>query len=272
MVGTLCSFCVMALGARELSGHLDTIQILFFRSVTGLVFVSILIFIVGDLSLFLTRRIGIHSLRNTFHFAGQFGWFLGITLLPLADVFALEFTVPFWTALIAFIVLKEKATARKIVSIILGLLGVVVIVQPSLAIFDYASLVVLGAAMCYAVAHTSTKSLSSSEHPLTILFFMCIIQLPIALFFSWSEWENPEGIQWFWVVLIGLTALSAHFCMTKAMQYADVTVVLVMDFFRLPVIAIIGLLLYSEDFKLSLILGAGLMLIGNMLNIKSQKK
>ncbi len=260
----------MAIGARELGGELDTFQILFFRSVIGIFVVSI---IVANTSkqLFRSKRSRLHVLRNIFHFGGQYGWFLGISLLPLAEVFALEFTVPLWTALIAFIFLKERFTAKKLASITLGIIGVVVIVKPGLDIIDIASLIVLGSAVCYAVSYVSTKSLSSTENPLTILFLMCLIQLPIGLFFSLLNWQNPIGVQWLWLIVIGLTALSAHYCLAKAMQYAEVTVIVTMDFLRLPVIALVGVFLYSENFEFTLIIGVSLMLAGNLLNVYTPK-
>lgn len=267
MLGALVSFCLMAVGARELSGQIDTFQILFFRSAIGLVVISLVIASTRNIKLFRSDRMSLHGVRNIFHFAGQYGWFVGIGLLPLAEVFALEFTVPLWTALIAWFFLNEKLTIKKTISIILGITGVIVIVQPGIEIINFASLIVLGAAICYSVAHASTKSLSSTESPLTILFLMCLMQLPIGFCFSLLNWQNPTGIQWAWITAVGITALSAHYCMTKAMQYAEVTAVVTMDFFRLPVIAVVGVALYAESFETTLIVGALLMLLGNLLNM-----
>ncbi|ERB65310.1 hypothetical protein N779_10660 [Vibrio coralliilyticus OCN008] len=139
-------------------------------------------------------------------------------------------------------------------------------------IVNLAAIIVLGAAIGYSIAHATTKSLSSTEHPLTILFLMCMIQLPIGLGMSLSEWQLPSGWQWVWIAVVGITALTAHFCIAKAMQYAEASVVVTMDFLRLPVIAVVGIVLYSESFETSLILGALLMLSGNLLNLYSPKK
>lgn len=278
MLGTLLSFCLMAVGVRELSGELSVFQTLFFRSVIGLLVISFVIFMTAKANAksikayFCTNKLKQHTFRNLFHFGGQFGWFWGLGLLPLAEVFALEFTVPIWTLIIATMFLGESITRRKLLSIGLGMVGVLVIVQPGIAIIDSASLIVLAAAICYAVSHTATKSLSTTEAPLTILFYMCIIQLPIALALSWSDLLLPNNIQWMWLTVIGLTALTAHFCMTKAMQTAEVTMVVTMDFLRLPFIAAVGIWVYSEQFELSLIIGGGLMLLGNLVNVKRATK
>ncbi len=271
MIGTLLSFSLMAVCARELSGEIATHQTLFFRSAIGLMGVSIILLASNKFTDVRTARLGHHTLRNVFHFAGQYGWFLGIGLLPLAEVFALEFTVPIWTLIIAAIALGEKITARKIIAVILGSLGVVVILQPGIAAINKASLIVLASAICYGFSHTATKSLSTSESAVSILFYMCLIQLPIGLLLSLSNWVWPTGLQWMWLLIIGLTALTAHYCMTNAMRHAEAGIVVTLDFLRLPLIALVGVLLYSEAFELSLLIGGLLMLAGNVVNLRKTR-
>lgn len=272
MTGALASFCLMAIAARELSAELSIFQALFFRSAIGLICLGFVFACLTKKPQLTTKRIKLHLLRNMVHFAGQYGWFLGIALLPLANVFALEFTVPVWTALIASVFLKEALTQRKLISICLGLVGVLIIVKPGYGIFELASLIVIGAAICYAVAYTSTKALIPTESPFSILFYMCLLQLPVGLAGSLSIWVWPEGVQWLWLTVIGMTALTAHFSITKAMGYADVTVIVTLDFLRLPLVALIGVFLYQEAFELSLILGAGVMLLGNLVNAQGKPR
>lgn len=272
MCGALLSFSLLAIGARELSGDISVYQTLLVRSTVGLVFILSLMLVRQKSSLMLTQRPGLHIFRNLFHFGGQYGWFVGIGLLPLAEVFALEFTVPFWTVIIAAIFLKESITRRKVIAVLLGTLGVVLIVKPGYEIINVASFIVLGAAMCFAVVHSSTKSLASTEKPLTIIFYMCVVQLPIGLLLSLSVWKWPDALQWLWLVVVGMTALSAHFCMAKAMQYAEITRIVTLDFLRLPLIALLGVLLYDEAFEVSLMLGGLLMLLGNFINLYHRKQ
>lgn len=278
MSGALMSFCILAIGARELSGELTIAQSLFIRSAIGLIFLSGVYFFqsrflnVEKLKT-LTKQsrikvVKLHLIRNVFHFIAQYGWFFGIGLLPLAEVFALEFTVPIWTLIIASFFLDEKVTMNKLIAIFLGTLGVVAIVQPGYALIDYASIIVLGSAVCFAIAHTTTKSLARTESPLTILLFMCLVQLPIGLFFSLSHWVWPQGEQWLWLTVIGLSALAAHYCLANAMKYAEVTTIITLDFFRLPLIALVGVIFYHEAFELPLLIGGALMLMGNLVGVR----
>jgi drug/metabolite transporter (DMT)-like permease len=278
MSGALASFSILAIGARELSGELTIAQSLCIRSAIGLVFLLGVYFIQSrffksqQLKATSTQPrvkvIKLHFFRNFFHFIAQYGWFFGIGLLPLAEVFALEFTVPIWTLLIASFFLNEKVTKNKLLAIFLGTLGVLAIVRPGYALIDYASIVVLGSAICFAISHTTTKSLAKTESPLNILLFMCIIQLPIGLFFSLSHWVWPQGEQWLWLTVIGLSALSAHYCLAKSMQYAEVTTIITLDFFRLPLIATVGVLFYNEAFEIPLLIGGALMLVGNLIGMR----
>lgn len=271
MIGALTSFCLMAVGARELNSEIGIFQILFFRSIVGLLVLVPIILLSKQSDFLYPKRINLHIVRNLFHFAGQYGWFLGIGLLPLATVFAIEFTTPFWTIIISYIFLKEAITVKKVIAVLLGILGILVIVQPSTEVSQFASLIVLGAAICYAFSHVATKSLSNTQSPITIIFMMCLIQAPLGLLLFIEGWTTPVGIQWLWLVIIGLTALSAHYCMTKAMQYAEVTFVVTMDMFRLPLISIIGVLLYAEHFSVALVLGILFIVAGNSLNIYARK-
>jgi drug/metabolite transporter (DMT)-like permease len=272
MSGALMSFSLMAIGARELAGAISTFQLLFCRSLIGLIVILLVIFQTKRTALFQTNRFKLHLGRNVFHFLGQYGWFLGIGLLPLAQVFALEFTTPIWTLVFASVFLKEPLTIRKIIAIALGTVGVYLILSPGSNMVNAATVYVVGAAICYSLANVSTKSLSSTDDPLTVLFYMCLIQLPMGLLLGVNSFVSPTAVQWGWLILIGITALTAHFCMTNAMKTGEASVVVTLDFLRLPLIGAVGVVFYGEALKPMLILGASLMLLGNLINIYKSKK
>ncbi len=271
MMGGLVSLSLMAIGARELAGQITTFQILFFRSVISLFVITLIIYKSKKIRLFSSKRIQLHIMRNVFHFVGQYGWFLGLGLLPLAHVFALEFTVPMWTLAIASLFLKEGITPRKIIAVLFGVLGVYVILKPGIEIVDSASIIVLIAAIGYSVSHVSTKALSNTEDSLTVLFYMSFIQLPIGFLFTINDWVFPDSNQCFWLSVIGITALTAHYCITNAMKLEEAGIVVTMDFLRLPLIAVVGVIFYSEAFEVAVILGASLMLFGNLINLNPSK-
>ncbi|MCP5085261.1 MAG: DMT family transporter [Rhodobacteraceae bacterium] len=271
MSGTLVSFMAMAIGGRELSAQLSTFQILFFRSIIGLLIVGFLLWR-GNWRQILTKHFRIHFLRNISHFGGQFGWFYGIAFIPLAVVFALEFTVPVWTAVLATILLREQITGARVAAIILGVAGVFLILRPGLAVISPASLAVLGSAFCYALSHTLTRKLALVDTPLTILFYMTVIQLPLGFVTSIFDWTTPSSEMLPWIIVVGAAALSGHYCMARALAIADAIVVVPLDFLRLPLIAAVGFLFYGESLDWFVLAGGVVMFTGNFLNIRAEKK
>ncbi|SIQ26172.1 DMT family transporter [Marinobacterium stanieri] len=271
MVGALFSFMAMAISGRELSAEFTTYQILFFRSVIGVLLISFLVSRSGWAQI-KTHRFKGHLIRNVAHFGGQYGWFFGLAFIPLAEVIAIEFTTPVWTALLAAIFLGERLTLPRLTALVLGITGLLVILRPGMGAVHPAAFAVLAGAIGYSLTYIQTKSLSATETPLCILFYMTLMQLPMGMIPSLMDWKTPSLGSVPWIVLVGVTAMSAHYCMTRAFKLADATVVVPMDFMRLPLIALVGYLFYSEVIDWPVAVGAAMMLAGNFVNILAEHR
>lgn len=271
MSGALASFMTMAISGRVLSAEMGTFQLLFCRSVVGLAVVLLLLQRSGWQALSF-RNLPLQALRNGVHFCGQFGWFFGLAYIPLAEVFALEFTTPIWTALIATLLMGERMTRARLLAIVLGIAGMLVILRPGIAVVNVASLAVLGGAFCYGASHVMTKRLlSRGETPLAVLFWMTCLQLPMGLVPALPDWQPLALPMLPWLVLVGVSALSAHYCIARALALADATVVVPMDFMRLPLIALVGWLVWNEPLDWLVLAGALLMLAGNLASIRAER-
>jgi drug/metabolite transporter (DMT)-like permease len=266
MIGALFSFTSMAIAARELSAHFGTFQILAIRSLIGLGIISVILCKMGW-TLISVRNLKLHLLRNTAHFCGQFGWFYAIAFIPLAAVFAIEFSVPMWTMLFAAVLLGERITITRIVAVVFGVVGVLVILRPGLTVVHPAVLAVLAGAVAYGLSHTLTKKLTGQDSSLCILFYMMAIQLPLGLIPAAFDWVTPEMDNWPWFFVVGITGLTAHFCMVKAFSFADAMIVVPLDFLRLPLIALVGYAVYDERLDWFLPIGASLILVGIVINV-----
>ena len=182
MTGTLLSFCVMAVSIRALSATLSILEMLTLRAAVGLAIIGALLAARPELRLTINRRrIGLHVLRNSIHFGAQYLWALSLLLLPLATVFALEFTMPAWIILLAPLFLAERMTPSRIGVVIFGLVGVLVILRPGSETFQPAALLVLIAALGYAIQMIATKKLTTTESTFAIVFWMSVIQLALGL-------------------------------------------------------------------------------------------
>jgi drug/metabolite transporter (DMT)-like permease len=271
MGGALASFMAMAIAGREMSRELDTVQTLLWRSVVSFVVICAVLARSGWAQV-ATRRLGRHALRNTVHFAAQFGWFYALGLLPLATVIAIEFTTPIWTLFIAMLVLGERLSGARVAAVALGIAGMLVILRPGVAPIGLPTLAVLGSALGYALTYVLTKELIRSDSPLAVLFWMSLIQLPLALLPALPGWTLPSPALWPWVLLVGVTGLTAHYSFTRALGYADAMVVAPLDFLRLPLIALVGFAFYREPLDWFVLGGAVLMLLGNLVNIRAERE
>jgi drug/metabolite transporter (DMT)-like permease len=271
MSGAVLSFSTMAIAVRELLRHMGVFEVLFFRTFLALLAVTAYCAVNGFASL-RTGRIGIHTVRNVAHFAGQYCWVFAISMLPLATVFAIEFTMPVWVALLAYFFLGERLTGPRLVMLVMGLAGVMVILKPGVGVIQPAALVMVLGALCYAGNMITTKSLSRTDSILAILFWMNLIQSPLALIPALPQWSAPTLADSPWIAALACGSLFAHYCMTRAFKLADATVVVPIDFMRLPLIAVVGALAYGEPLDPLVFVGAGIIFLGTYYSLSREAR
>jgi len=255
---------------RELQRHMGSFEIVFLRSVVMLAITLALLPRAGIASI-RTSRFQLHLWRNLIHFCGQVLWVYSIGALALATVFAIEFTMPVWTAILAWLFLREKFTAPRLVMLSLGLTGVLIILRPGTGEFNPAALAMILGSLCYASSFIFTKRLSSTDSALAILFWMSVVQTPISLALAVPHWVNPLVADLPWIVGIGAGAFWAHYCMTQAMKLVDAMVAVPIDFIRLPMIAVVGALAYGEPFDPMVIAGAAIIFAGTYYSISRER-
>jgi drug/metabolite transporter (DMT)-like permease len=272
MSGALLLFSAMAVSVRVLAATLGVMEILALRAGLGLMVMAPLAALRADLRATINcRHLPLQLLRNTVHLGASYLWATSLLLIPLATAFALEFTTPAWTLLLAAPVLGERLTASRIGAVVFGLLGVLVILRPGLATFQPGALLTLVAAFGLAIALIATKKLTRTESTFAIVFWMMLIQLPLALAGSdplfvtkLNQGQVPA------VIGIGVPGLLSHYCLTNAFRAGDAGVVVPLDFMRIPLIAVIGWWLYGERLDVFVFLGAGLIITGVLWNLRSE--
>jgi drug/metabolite transporter (DMT)-like permease len=269
MAASLVSFVLMSVAARQLAGRLPTIEILFVRSAVSLLVLLLLLPRLGP-DAFVTRQPVLQIVRNILHFGGQYTWVWGIALAPLAVVTAIEFTTPMWVAVLAATVLREQVPAHRWVAIAGGLGGVALIVRPGTAAFGTPAIVVLTAAVFFASSVLCVKRLLGTDRVTAVVFHMSLIQLPLGLVPSLFVWVTPAWSDTPWLAAMGITALSAHYALGRALALADASYVLPIDFLRLPLIALVALVLYAEPIDAWTLAGAVLIFAGNYWSVRRE--
>lgn len=274
MAAALASFCLLAVASRELTLSMGTLEILFWRSLLGLLVVVVLLARASALNAVVLQPglVGWHLLRNSAHFCGQCAWLIAIAALPLAEVFALEFTTPLWAALLAALFMGEPLHRGRWMALLLGLLGVLIILRPGTAVVHPASLVMLAGAVGFAISIIVTRRLTQLLHanrhvfPI-VLFYMTAMQGLFALVPIAAEFRMPPQGTYLWLLIAAVTALAAHYCLSRALSYADAAVVMPIDYLRLPMIMLVAWWVYGEAISIWLALGAGLIVAGNALGL-----
>ena len=274
MIGAMFPFSLMAVSGRELATNLNTFEIMLFRSIIGFLIVLAIGYFAQTLAEIKRDRLGLHLFRNLAHFSGQNLWFLAVASIPFSQLFALEFSTPVWVALLAPLFLGEVLTKQRVLAVILGFAGVLIVARPDINQFDFAIVAAVACAICFAGSMMATKSLTSDQSITCILFWLTLMQLAMGLVATvfTGTITFPEGINIFWIVIVGIGGLTAHFCITNALALAPAIVVIPLDFMRLPLISVIGFLAYGEAFELPILVGAGVIFIAILLNLKAEKQ
>lgn len=273
MLGSLMSFIGMAVASRQLSGGMPIIEILVLRSLVGLGVVMVLLPRLWP-ELRQRRDLPLHLARNVVHFGAQYAWTLGVALLPLAQVFALEFTMPIWVALFAWAALGERISQTRIIAIAASFLGVLIVLRPGAGMVDPAALIVLLAAAGYGASAVFVKRLTRQSSAAVIVVWMVVLQLPmgaLALALT-GGWVTPRMTDLPWIVILGLTALSAHYTMAQALRVMDASIAIPIDFLRVPLIAVIGWLLYAEPVSAGVFFGAAIIVGANFAAMRAEAR
>ncbi|MDP9773343.1 UNVERIFIED_ORG: drug/metabolite transporter (DMT)-like permease [Rhizobium sp. SORGH_AS 755] len=270
MALSMVSFISMAVGSRELASTLSIRQVLFFRALVGLG----VILLVGRSLLPQIRQMKLfprHLARNAVHFTAQYFWTIGVVSLPLASVFALEFTMPIWVALFAWLLLKEKLTGPRLLATLGGFIGVLVVVRPGHGVIDPAAGFVLLAAAGYGLSLILVKQLTRECSPAVIVVWMILIQLPLGLLAALTDWRDVGLSDVPWMMVAGVGALSAHYCQAQALKRLDASVIMPVDFLRVPMAALVGFYAYGEGIDVWVVIGGCIILMSNFQAMMSER-
>ena len=263
MLGFIINITIMAISIKELSVKYSSFEIQNFRNIFSIIII-LSIYMFKNTPQIKTFQVKTNLIRNIFHFIGQSAWTWGLTVLPLAVVFSIEFTMPIWAAIISLIIFREKITVNKILFLTLGLIGTWIILMPDTKHLGLYNLIVLLAAITYAIAHNFTKKLTNTDSILSILFFMSIIQLPFSSVGSIIVGNLHYNImkEAPLIILLTFTSLLAHYSLSSALKISEASIVLPIDYIRLPLILFIGWYFYGEAIYFNTLLGSLLIIFG----------
>jgi len=274
MMVAIASFVLMAIAGRAIQVEMNTFELMLYRSAVGFAVVCAVIAASRrGFAQVKTRHPALHAKRNLFHYAGQNLWFYAVAAIPLGQLAALEFTNPIWVALFAPAFLGERLTGARIAAAALGFVGVLIVARPGVSPLGPGHAAALLAAVAFALNTIFTRRIMAFDGVLCVLFWMTLSQGAMSLLLSLpGGLPLPSAAVAPWLLLVGLTGLTAHYALTSALGHAPAGVVAPMEFLRLPIIAFVGAWLYGEGLHVSVFLGAALILAGNLVSLRAETR
>ena len=273
MLGAVISFSLMAIAGRELGQELDSFEIMLWRSLAGIFIVLALARHFNTINQIKFNNLRLHLFRNISHFFGQSLWYFAVTKVTLAQLFAFEFTAPLWVALIAPLFLKETLTKGKFLTILVGFIGVLIIARPEATGLSLGILAAIFCALGFAGSILATKLLTRTNSVTCILFWLTVMQFIMSVICAGFDGTiaTPNTLNIHWIAIISVGGLTAHFCITTALTLAPASIVAPLEFLRLPLIAVVGYLVYAEALSIFILVGAILIVGANIANLRNAK-
>lgn len=265
MIGFALSLCAMAMAVRTLADQLGVFQILFLRGGLGLPVILLALLVVqgpGGLAQLRSRHLPLHALRNLMHLAAQGFWVVALGVLPLATVFAVEFSAPVWAVILAVVLFAERPALRQWLGVGIGVLGVLLVARPWEGAISWGLLAAVLAALGYAGNHLATRALSRHDSTWAVLVWMALIQTPLALAAALGDWRPIEPGHWPAILVVAASSLVAHLCLTNAYRLAPVAEVVVFDYLRLPLIAVAATLVFGDPLDPMALIGGAVVIAG----------
>lgn len=268
----VCFSCMITL-IRYLSQSLHPFQVAFLRNLFGLAFMLPWIISTGIGGL-RTRRFGLYIVRGLTGIAAMLAWFYGIATLPLDEAVALTFTTPMFTTVLAALVLKEVVRARRWTATIVGFGGALIILRPGFETISFTAILVLFSALMIAVSVILIKILLRTESINAVVTYMTLILAPLSLPTALYVWQWPTTEALFAAIALGGFATAAHLLFTRALALADASLIMPFDYARLPIVALIGYLVFDETPQVwtfvgaAVIAGAGIYIVRRELALR----
>ena len=272
---------------KFLSGGYPLYQVMFVRSLVGLLFVvAVLVPLTGTWHMLKTKRLKTHLLRGLCVVFANFTFFLALAALPLADAVAIFFISPLLISVFSVIFLKEYVGPRRWAAILLGLIGVLIVVRPGTSAFQIASLLPLLAAVGYALLHILTRRIGGTENATSMVFYIQLTFLAVSSTAglalghgSFDSYDHPSAIflfrAWVWptpfdlglMIFSGMVTSIGGYMISQAYMRSEAALVAPFEYIALPLSVAFGFYLFAEMPDAVALSGIGLILVSGLVMI-----
>lgn len=259
-------FPVMNGIVKLLAATYEPQQIVWFRIVSHLVLVAAVFMPRMGLGLLRTRRIGTQFVSSVMMLLSTLFFFSAVKSIPVAEAISVTFVAPLAVVLLAWPLLGERITWFRMAAVIVGFSGVLIVIRPGSAVFQWASLLLLCSAMCYAIYQILIRRLAGVDAPATSIFYSVLLGAIIMSIWLPLVWKMPANwSDWALLCSLGVFGALGHYCVAKAMTYASANFVAPFNYTQMIGSVIVGYFMFAEvpDFYTwlgtAVVVGAGLM-------------
>ena len=266
-MGAACAlFPIMNGIVKLLTATYDPREVVWFRIVIHLVLVALVFTPRMGLGLFRTRQIGLQLVNSVMMLLSTLLFFSAVRSVGVAEAISISFVAPLVVVFLAWPLLGERITATRLAAVVVGFVGVLVVIRPGSAVFQWASVLLLGSAVCYAIYQIIIRRLAGVDHPATSIFYSVLLGAILMSMLLPFVWVTPRN--WLdWALLLSLGALGGlgHYCVARAMIYASANFIAPFNYTQIIGSVIVGYLMFAEVPDLytwlgtALIVGAGLL-------------
>ena len=238
-------FSIMHASIKHMSSNMHPFEIAFFRNLFGLLVIAPW-FIKYGLEPLKTKKIKLHMARSFFNVIAMLSFFYSLSIAPLADVASLAFTAPLFASILAVFFLKEIIGIKRILAIIVGFIGAIIIIDPVYSSINNGHIFTLLSASVWSVSLIIIKILGRTESSVTITSYMVIIMIPLSGIAALFHWEAPSINDLIFLMIIGISGTAAQMLLAQALRQGDTSIIMPFDFLKLIWAVVIGYLFFFE--------------------------
>lgn len=262
MLGSTLAFGLMAIAIRYATRYVPTQEVAFFRNAFGLLALLPMLIRPGSAPL-KTQQLPRYFLRSAIGLASMLCAFWAIGHLPISQAISLSYSTPLFVTIAAVLWLGETVRMRRWAAVIIGFIGVLIIVRPGSTSFTPGTLVAVGAAVLSSLVAIQIKQLTRVDSADTVVFYTYVFWVPLSLVPALFVWVWPTGLAWVWLVATGVLGTLGQLLWTRALRLGEVSALTPISFMQLPLVSLLGWLLFNEALDRWTVIGAGIILGAN---------
>lgn len=278
-MGAFCMIFALVLYAlsdafiKHLMGIYAVKQTMFLRAITRLVPLLIAMYFQGGVKAVLgTSHAGRHLIRLAVNFAYTCAFMFAMSMGSLTMVYTLSYTSPFFMILLSALMLKEKVTKERWLTVAVGMVGVVIAMKPGLSVFELAAFLVLAGAFLGSLNKILMRRLAETEHSLSIAIYPNLTMILMTLPFLLSTWQPMPWTHWLVFAFVGAITALGQYMIAQALRFTQASVLAPIDYSTFFWVVALDFFWWQKTVELHTLIGAAIIVGSNLYILHCTKK